>query len=609
MKALSLGIYFIVVTALTVFFRSSVLAGADYKIHSLELLFIGAFIGVVFLLPAKLKPIYLFFISTILSLFYVAATWYEAYFQTVPSYFDLRQSGQVGSVLEIVPLLHSFSDYFYVLLPLSVVVLWKWIKEWGFVKKRWILVAYLVLIPLLTWEVLQLERKAPIYNVSVTSKEAGYVRTQAALFLQRAKQNDGDAIQHFDYKSIIEKKGNVYMPVTQHENYGIAKDRHLFIIQVESLQELAVDLEIDGQPVMPNTQELLSESIRFTNMYQQIGAGNTSDSEWLLHTSLYPTGEEPVVNSLNGNLVPSFNTTLKENGYWTTTYHADKITYWKRDLLYPALQFDKAYATPEIPEEDVIGFGPSDRVLFDFVEKTIDEELAMNKKIYANIMTLTSHTPFTMPKEEELLDLPEELEGTYVGDYMQSVRYTDEEIGRFIDYLKDRGIYEQSTIVIFGDHSGLHGRPMTPQNNELMKELIGHTYTLNDRFNLPFIITIPGAVTQAEEVDHLAGQIDMMPTIMSFMGIEPNYPVFGHNAYHYDKNVLGMRYYMPTGSFIENTYFYIEESTRFPARMYEREGYRKINVREDVAEQYQQVVLEMMQLSDQYIRLHLNQEE
>ena len=118
--------------------------------------------------------------------------------------------------------------------------------------------------------------------------------------------------------------------------------------------------------------------------------------------------------TLSGSNVVSgvgFRATIYMGGYWTTTYHADKITYWKRDLLYPALQFDKAYATPEIPEEDVIGFGPSDRVLFDFVEKTIDEELAMNKKIYANIMTLTSHTPFTMPEEEELLDLKNRYKG------------------------------------------------------------------------------------------------------------------------------------------------------------------------------------------------------
>ena len=40
--------------------------------------------------------------------------------------------------------------------------------------------------------------------------------------------------------------------------------------------------------------------------------------------------------------------------------------------------------------------------------------------------------------------------------------------------------------------SGLHGRPMTPKDNELMDSLLGHKYSLKDRFTIPFIVTVPG---------------------------------------------------------------------------------------------------------------------
>ena len=102
----------------------------------------------------------------------------------------------------------------------------------------------------------------------------------------------------FDYENLIELKNNEYVPDIEHKSFGLAKDRHLFVIQVESLQEFVVGQEINNQEITPNINQLLGESTEFTNVFQQIGAGNTSDSEWLLHTSLYPKGMEATVNFL-----------------------------------------------------------------------------------------------------------------------------------------------------------------------------------------------------------------------------------------------------------------------------------------------------------------------
>src|SRR5690606_1910265 len=103
------------------------------------------------------------------------------------------------------------------------------------------------------------------------------------------------------------------------------------------------------------------------------------------------------------------------------------------------------------------------------------------------------------------------------------------------------GIYEESMIVINGDHSGLHGRPMTKEDNELMADLLGHTYSLKDRFLLPFIVAAPGLL-ESEVNSNFGGQVDMMPTIMNLMGIEPQAPMVGHNMLQYENNLLAVRY-------------------------------------------------------------------
>lgn len=526
-------------------------------------------------------------------------TWYERYFLIVPSYFDLSQTGQAGSIVEILPYLYATSDVFYfmdTIVLIVALVLFRKTEQLSIKRVNIVIVSVLLILSII---IPSMAFKATIYDVSATSKKYGYLNTQITQSLQRNfKESEIVEVIDFDYEKVIELKKNEYVPDIEHKSFGIAKDRHLFVIQVESMQEFVVGHEVNNQEITPNINKLLGESTEFTNVFQQIGAGNTSDSEWLLHTSLYPKGMEATVNFLKGKPMPSMVNYLNKNGYGSMTFHADEIEYWNRDVLYPVLGFQEAFTDKEIPNKDVIGFGPSDAVLIDFVTEQVKEKVAQNKRMYANIMTITSHTPFEMPPKDEFLKLPKEYEGTYVGNYLQSVRYTDEQIGRFIQNLKDLGIYDESVIVVFGDHSGLHGRPMTPKDNDLMDSLLGHQYSLKDRFTIPFIVTVPGIYKNHTINTNLGGQIDMMPTLLNLLGIEINTPVMGQNLYHYKNNLLSMRYYLPGGSFINNENFYIAENARFPKRFYDLEDMKRIDLNLPYIEQNTEDMQELFNLSD-----------
>lgn len=554
----------------------------------------------VVLLLFKKHPIpFMIIISLLSSILMLMITWYERYFLIVPSYFDLSQTGQAGSIVEILPYLYATSDVLYFMdtvVLIVALVLFRKTDPLSIKRVNIVIVSVLLILSII---IPSMAFKATIYDVSSTSKKYGYLNTQITQSLQRNfKESEIVEVIDFDYEKVIELKNNEYVPDIEHKSFGIAKDRHLFVIQVESMQEFVVGHEVNNQEITPNINQLLGESTEFTNVFQQIGAGNTSDSEWLLHTSLYPKGMEATVNFLKGKPMPSMVNYLNKNGYGSMTFHADEIEYWNRDVLYPVLGFQEAFTDKEIPNKDVIGFGPSDAVLIDFVTEQVKKKVNENKRMYANIMTITSHTPFEMPPKDEFLKLPKEYQGTYVGNYLQSVRYTDEQIGRFIQNLKDLGIYDESVIVVFGDHSGLHGRPMTPKDNDLMDSLLGQQYSLKDRFTIPFIVTVPGIYKNHTINTNLGGQIDMMPTLLNLLGIEINTPVMGQNLYHYKNNLLSMRYYLPGGSFINNENFYIAENARFPKRFYDLEDMKRIDLNLPYIEQNTEDMQELFNLSD-----------
>ena len=65
------------------------------------------------------------------------------------------------------------------------------------------------------------------------------------------------------------------------------------------------------------------------------------------------------------------------------------------------------------------------------------------------------------PVEEYFYEIDEEtgekvvipwLEGTKMGNYLKSVHYADEAIGELINHLEEKGLLEDTIIVLYGDH-------------------------------------------------------------------------------------------------------------------------------------------------------------
>ncbi|WP_421102574.1 LTA synthase family protein [Sporosarcina psychrophila] len=542
----------------------------------------------------------IFVFNTILSVLFIAIIYYTRYFSTIPSYYDLQQLYQSNSVGGTVGLLSKPYDFLFFLdllliLPIAYYYNSKKIKSSAKVTRQLaILFGSIGLITTL------LAFRQPLIDVSYFAKENGYLQSQAVQVFTRSFGIALASDVNLSEQDVEKLKGNDYVPANEHNSYGIAKDRHVFVIQVESLQGFVINRKVNGQEITPYLNALLKDSTYFDNVYQQIGAGNTSDAEWLMHTSIYPEGMDPTVNVITGKPVPSLPRTLQKNGYGTATYHADDITYWNREKLYPALGFDYVYTNKEIPAEQEIGFGPADEVLFDFAAKQLPIQFKKHEKIYSNIITLTSHTPFEMPEDLQYLVLPDSYDNTYVGNYLQSVRYTDEQIGVFIDTLKEVGLYDNSLILVYGDHSGVHGAPVTKDDEAILLDLLDHPYNLQDRFIVPVIFS-GGGLFSGETISHLGGQIDLMPTLLNLLGIEHDAQMMGHDLFHYENNLLGMRYHLPGSSFINDDTLYVAPSAKLPAILYNLETMKEKS-RTNKTQQSIDNALRIMQQSDQILK-------
>src|SRR5690606_30493531 len=132
-------------------------------------------------------------------------------------------------------------------------------------------------------------------------------------------------------------------PVEQPYLFETAAGKNLIVIQMESLQNFVLDLEIDGVEITPNMNKLLTESYYFNNFYQQVGQGNTSDAEYVVNTSLYIPERGAATQMYANKQLPSLPKLLKQENYTSATFHTNVVEFWNRAELYSSLGFDHYY--------------------------------------------------------------------------------------------------------------------------------------------------------------------------------------------------------------------------------------------------------------------------
>ncbi|WP_274362283.1 LTA synthase family protein [Paenibacillus thermotolerans] len=344
--------------------------------------------------------------------------------------------------------------------------------------------------------------------------------------------------------------------------FGAAKGRNLIVVQLESFQDFLVGREIDGKELTPALNKLIGDSYYFPNVFQSISQGNTSDAEFISNTSFYPPPYNGASQMYGTKRIPSLPRILEGLGYTAVTFHTNDVKFWNRNQLYPALGFDRYFDKQYFGEEDTIAFGASDEVLYEKTIEQLEKYQDEGRPFYAQLISMSSHHPFIPPEGKEMLALPEGWEGTDLGNYIKMTNYADRALGMFIEELKAAGMWDNCMLVVYGDHFGVSPNNLTDNERMLLEAEIGKEYDVRTAHNIPFIITIPGVTDGGERFEQVGGQVDFMPTIANLLGVSlDNHVYFGQDLINYPHNVLGSRYYLPTGSFINDEIMYISGET------------------------------------------------
>ncbi|GKX28379.1 sulfatase [Vallitalea longa] len=486
-------------------------------------------------------------VYSLLTLLMFADCLYYSYFNQLPS---VNQVAQMNNLIVVDESIKFTTPPISILLFIDIPFYYIYFKKkrelvtgniTNFKPYKRIITSLLVaLMLLMSWNPMNVDAIKAVSNTEFLTYHINDIYTKVFGYKDNDIKNNEDVdtvLSKLESERSTEKKFN-----------GIAKGRNLIVIQVESMQNFPINAYYEGQELTPNLNKLIKgDSLYFENYYQNIGRGNTSDAEFSTQNSIYPVIDGECYRLYENNTFYGLPWIMRENGYKTTVFHGYKADFWNREAAYPNQGFEDYISLEDMNMDEKIGFGISDVSMFKQAAEHIEK---MEKPFYSFLITLSCHHPYLFPDKYNTIQLNQKDKGTVFGNYLQGVHYSDMAIGTFIEELKEKGLYDDSIIAIYGDHHGLNCKDAS--NYECMTRYLGKDYDYNEMLNIPLIINVPGANVN-ETISTVGGQVDFLPTIANLMDVEiTSKYILGHDIINAEKGYVASVTYMLRGSFIND---------------------------------------------------------
>lgn len=211
---------------------------------------------------------------------------------------------------------------------------------------------------------------------------------------------------------------------------------------------------------------------------------------------------------------------LKESGFNTMFFHGAQNGSMNIESYCYSIGFEKYYGKNEYPnpsDDDGI-WGISDKPYLQYVAKTLE---TVEQPFFTGILTLSSHNPFILPKDGEGLPLNK---GTHSMHLVAS--YTDYALMEFFGTISRYSWFDSTLFVFTGDHTGEATVPI-PDNRYMS-------------YQIPIFFYHP--LAEKGQQYNMMQQLDIMPSILSYLGINNSLFSFGQNVFDSNYSAFAVNY-------------------------------------------------------------------
>ena len=320
------------------------------------------------------------------------------------------------------------------------------------------------------------------------------------------------------YQTLKQQYDSKYYQIPDDLEGGLV-GKNVIVLQLESVQEFVLHQEINGEEITPNLNRFLEDNVEFSNMFMQ-SYSTTADSEHSTITSLYPMENGMAFSKYYTNQYDDLFKMFHENGYYTSYMHGNYPYFWNRGNVYGRMEVDELDLKEQFEDlSENINGDLSDELLY---RQAVQKLKTQEQPFISYIVSASSHTPYILEglqdRSKVTIDVGE-YKDTYFGNYLEAVNYADYAFGVFLEELKKEDLYDDTAILVFGDHNGL-----SMYQEEMMDFLKQKNPNLDDiDLKLNYIrvacgFKIPGI--EKQKIEKTVSKLDIKPTLTYLAGIE-----------------------------------------------------------------------------------------
>lgn len=287
--------------------------------------------------------------------------------------------------------------------------------------------------------------------------------------------------------------------------------KNIVFIIVESFLSIPSDMFVGGEAVTPVLNRIRRENgtLYNGNVVSNIAGGESSDGQFIYFTGLLPLQSGvTIVQSLNKDFI-SLPAIIKDSLEYSTC-----ITIPTLDSFWHQREMNVKYGIDSCVFNKNDHNMQCDSVVFDMA---IEAEKTIPQPFFHAILTASMHGAYSKLPHDVTpwnVNFPDSMSIKYQ-NYLIECHYMDKHLGRYIEHLKEEGLYDNSIIVIVADH-------------EAHKDYLCMSMESLNNCYLPIYIINSGKEKESF-VSEKCNQIDVFPTILDIAGINSVWKGLGHS--------------------------------------------------------------------------------
>jgi phosphoglycerol transferase MdoB-like AlkP superfamily enzyme len=327
-----------------------------------------------------------------------------------------------------------------------------------------------------------------------------------------------------DFKTIVlEEAVSRQLTVPQ---VTLQKPNVVFIL-LESFRANEIGVFGSKLGITPNFDRYAKRGILFTEIYSSDHLTKTGQWSYLCGAHRHKGGH--VLTFYKDQASFCLPDLLSERGYDNWWFHGQSASYDFQGYFMKRHQVNHIMDRLTFPQgAEPMGWGLADMDLMDHALNNLENA---KDPFFWIVQTQSNHHPFVVPDEfNKDRGYPET-----INKFLNTFHYTDYSLGYFLERFLATAAGKNSVIVIAADHGSSKD---LPDQKDIKKE------DRLQKYQVPVLILYPvGQTIEPRKIDALGGQVDLMPTLLDILAIEPAIPIFGKSLvrnykYRYAKGFL-----------------------------------------------------------------------